>query len=56
MRGRPDIELKKISRVSNRVAHSLAQLGKSECGVLDRAVPACVSSLLVEDCKNYISV
>lgn len=43
MRGRPDIELKKISRVSNRVAHSLAQLGKSECGVLDERSPKKVS-------------
>jgi hypothetical protein len=55
MRGRPDFELSRINRVSNVVAHTLAQLGKCESGFLDEAGPPCVASLLVKDCKNYSS-
>jgi hypothetical protein len=52
LRGRPDIGIRKISRWSNKVAHSLAQLGKSACGVLDKAGLPCVADLLAEDCMN----
>jgi hypothetical protein len=45
-RGRPDFKLRKINLLSNKVAHSLAQLSKSECGVLDEAGPPCVAALL----------
>jgi ribonuclease HI len=35
-----EVKVCKVSRVSNRVAHDLAQLGKRECGVLHEAVPS----------------
>ena len=54
MQGRPDVEVRKINWSSNKVAHNLAQLGKSECGVLDEAGPSCVAALLFEDCINLV--
>jgi hypothetical protein len=54
LRGRPDFEIQKINRLSNKVAHCLVQLGKSVCGVLDGAGPPCVAVLLVEDCMNPV--
>jgi hypothetical protein len=54
LQGRLDFEIQKINRLSNKVAHCLAQLGKSECGVLDGAGPPCVAVLLVEDCMNPV--
>jgi ribonuclease HI len=46
------VKVCRVSRVSNRVAHDLAQLGKRECGVLHEAVPSCVLGSLMRDCKN----
>jgi hypothetical protein len=48
------LELRKINRSSNKEAHSLAQLGKGECGVLDEAGPPCVATLLIDDCINIV--
>jgi hypothetical protein len=39
----PDIDVRKVERVSNGAAHVLAQLGKSGCiGFLRDAKPTCV--------------
>jgi ribonuclease HI len=51
----PRVKLRRVSRVSNRVAHDLEQLGKRECGVLHRAVPSCLSDSLLLDCKNDVT-
>jgi hypothetical protein len=46
------LEIRKIDRSSNRVAHCLAQLGKCESsGVLSESAPVCVSELIAKDCK-----
>ena len=50
-----NVSLKKVGRVSNRVAHDLAKLGKRECGVLHGAVPSCVLESLMLDCKTVIA-
>jgi hypothetical protein len=51
----PQVKLSRVDRVSNKVAHDLAQLGKRECGVLHGAVPSCVSDSLLLDCKNAVT-
>ena len=51
----PEVKLSKISRVSNRVAHVLAQLGKHECGVSHGVLPSCVSEALLLDCNNAVA-
>lgn len=48
----PEMKLCKVARVSNGVAHELAQLGKRECGVLHGAIPSCALDALMLDCKN----
>jgi ribonuclease HI len=50
-----EVKVCEVSRVSNRVAHELAQLGKSECGVLREAVSSCVLGVLMLDCKNIVA-
>jgi hypothetical protein len=48
----PMLEIRKIDRSSNRVAHCLAQLGKRESsGILSESVPVCVSELIAKDGK-----
>jgi hypothetical protein len=51
------IKLVHVSRKVNRVAHNLAQMGCTELcgGVLLDHVPACMSELVVQDCKNSLS-
>jgi hypothetical protein len=51
------IKLVHVSRKVNGVAHNLAQMGRSELcgGVLLDHVPACMSELVVQDCKNSFS-
>jgi hypothetical protein len=51
----PEVQVCKVSRVSNIVAHDLAQLGKSECGVLHENVPSCVMGSLMRDCKTLVA-
>jgi hypothetical protein len=51
----PEFKVGKVARVSNRVAHELAQLGKRECGVLHGAVPPCVLGPLLRDCNNNVA-
>jgi hypothetical protein len=43
-----------VSRKVNGVAHNLARLGRREwCGgVVQANIPACVSELVLHDCKN----
>jgi hypothetical protein len=50
-----EFKVGKVARVSNRVAHELAQLGKRECGVLHGAVPPCVLGPLLRDCNNNVA-
>jgi ribonuclease HI len=53
MIGVPDVQICKIGRSSNKVAHGLAQMGKRELsGLLLGAVPSCVSVLAEHDCIN----
>lgn len=52
----PEVKLSKVNHQGNRVAYSLAQLGKVELyGVLDDSAPPCLLTLIIEDCKNIIS-
>jgi ribonuclease HI len=50
-----EVRVQKVSRVSNSVAHDLAQLGKRECGVLYESVPPCALDSLIRDCKNVVT-
>lgn len=51
-----DVKICKIGRVSNGVAHGLAQLGKhGACGVLLGSVPSCVSALVERECMNVLT-
>ena len=51
-----NVKVCKIGRVSNGVAHGLAQLGKSgACGVLLGSVPSCVSALVERECMNAVT-
>jgi ribonuclease HI len=48
-----DISVVKVDRMSNGVAHVLAQLGKSGLSDMSRdSVPGCVRGLVTLDCKN----
>jgi ribonuclease HI len=45
----------KVGRLSNAVAHSLAQLGKSGAsGFMWRSSPSCASALIDHDCMNIV--
>jgi ribonuclease HI len=45
----------KVGRLSNAVAHSLAQLGKSGAsGLMWRSSPSCASALIDRDCMNIV--
>ena len=51
-----DISVRKVDRVSNGVAHVLAQLGKSGfSGLLRDAAPPCVLELITHDCNLTLS-
>jgi ribonuclease HI len=55
LRTNPLLELSKVDRCSNQVAHQLAQLGKRESsGVLSESTPSCVSELIAKDCKHFV--
>jgi hypothetical protein len=48
-----DIDIRKMDRVNNGVAHVLAQVGKSGfSGFLRDAVLACVQDLITIDCNS----
>ena len=50
-----DIDVRKVERVSNGVAHVLAQLGKTGFNGFSRdAAPACVRDLITLDCNNIL--
>jgi ribonuclease HI len=51
----PVVKVCKVSRVSNKVAHDLAQLGKRECGVLHKAVPPCALDSLLHECNATVA-
>ena len=54
-RSTAEIEVSKVERVSNGLAHALAQLGKSGVsGVLNGEVPTCVSQILANYCNNIL--
>jgi hypothetical protein len=47
------LDVKKIDRGSNQVAHGLAQIGKRESsGVLNDSAPPFVAALIANDCKH----
>ena len=46
----PAAKMTQISRISNRVAHGSAQLGKRECGVSHELLPS-----LILDCNNVVA-
>jgi ribonuclease HI len=51
LRTNPMLEIRKISRSSNHVAHGLAKLGKSgDVGILCGAIPICVSAAIAQNC------
>jgi ribonuclease HI len=50
-----EVCVQKVSRVSNSVAHDLAQLGKRECGVLHKAVPPCALDSLLHECNATVA-
>jgi ribonuclease HI len=51
-----NLKICKIGRVSNGVAHGLAQLGKrGVCGVMHDSVPSCVSALVERECTNAVT-
>jgi ribonuclease HI len=51
----PLLELSKVDRCSNQVAHQLGQLGKCESsGVLSESTLSCVSELIAKDCKHFV--
>ena len=51
----PMLEIRQIRRGSNKVARSLAQLGKLESsGALSETAPAYVLELIAKDCKNCV--
>jgi ribonuclease HI len=53
LRFQPDIRIQKVDRESNKVAHVLAQLGKSGfSGSLHDSAPACALELITNDCKG----
>jgi ribonuclease HI len=51
----PVVKVCKVSRVGNKVAHDLAQLGKRECGVLHKAVPPCALDSLLHECNATVA-
>jgi hypothetical protein len=53
LRNYPMLDVKKIDRGSNQVAHGLAQIGKRESsGVLNDSAPPFVAALIANDCKH----
>lgn len=55
LRSNPLLELKKVDRSSNHVAHHLAQFGKRESnGVLNESAPTRVLELITNDCKHFV--
>ena len=55
MKGNREVRVCKVDRRENRLAHSLAQLGRRELrgGVMQGTVPTCVLSEALHDCTNY---
>ncbi|VAH59225.1 unnamed protein product [Triticum turgidum subsp. durum] len=58
MKGNREVKVCKVDRRDNRLAHSLAQLGRRELrgGVMQGSVPTCVLSEALHDCTNYVSL
>jgi hypothetical protein len=51
----PLLEIRKIGRNNNQVAHCLAELGNRELsGVLSDSAPSCVLELIANDCKHFM--
>ena len=51
----PEVKMSKVDRVSNAVAHDLAQLGKRECGVMHGSIPSCAMESLMHDCNELVA-